>query len=340
MHHSRQGSRTGRSERPLRFGIGAASRLRELERASSSSLRSSNTLDISDGVTRVVERLDERFDEVEITTIADDATFIRGSVCEVVNTLSIAVAIVVATIRLFIGSLRATLIPTVAIPVALIGTVAAIWLAGFSINLLTLLALVLATGMIVDDSIVVLENIQRRRGPALASRAAAVLGTRQVFFAVVATTVTLVSVFIPISFLPSTAGRLFREFGFVLAIAVTISSFVALSLVPALAARLPERQEARRGWITALGRWLAGLHQRTLRLALNAPVVAGAAALAFGAFAWGLSGILDSASSCSSGSWRRTASWWSSSPSSFATAALPCARPSRPPPGCGCARSS
>ena len=253
----------------------------------------SNTLDISEGVSRAVARLNRRFDDVEISTIADEATFIRGSVREVVITLSIAVAIVVATIWLFIGSLRATLIPSVAIPLALIGTVAAIWLAGFSINLLTLLALVLATGMIVDDSIVVLENIQRRRSMALGSRAAAVLGTRQVFFAVVATTLTLVSVFVPISFLPSTAGRLFREFGFVLAIAVVISSFVALSLVPALAARLPEGAPARRRALTALGRWLAGLYARTLRLALHAPVVAGALALAFGAFAWALFGALD-----------------------------------------------
>ena len=253
----------------------------------------SNTLDISDGVSRAVARLNRRFDDVEISTIADEATFIRGSVREVAITLSIAVAIVVATIWLFIGSLRATLIPSVAIPLALIGTVAAIWLAGFSINLLTLLALVLATGMIVDDSIVVLENIQRRRSMALGSRAAAVLGTRQVFFAVVATTLTLVSVFVPISFLPSTAGRLFREFGFVLAIAVVISSFVALSLVPALAARLPEGAPARRRALTALGRWLAGLYARTLRLALHAPVVAGALALGFGAFAWALFGALD-----------------------------------------------
>ena len=253
----------------------------------------SNTLDISDGVSRAVARLNRRFDDVEISTIADEATFIRGSVREVAITLSIAVAIVVATIWLFIGSLRATLIPSVAIPLALIGTVAAIWLVGFSVNLLTLLALVLATGMIVDDSIVVLENIQRRRSMALASRAAAVLGTRQVFFAVVATTLTLVSVFIPISFLPSTAGRLFREFGFVLAIAVVISSFVALSLVPALAARLPEGAPGRRGALTAFGRWLAELYARTLRLALHAPLVAGALALAFGAFAWTLFGALD-----------------------------------------------
>ena len=253
----------------------------------------SNTINISDGVTRVVERLNERFDEVELTTIADDSTFIRGSVREVIITLSFAVAIVVATIWLFIGSLRATLIPIVAIPVALIGTVAAIWIIGFSINLLTLLALVLATGVIVDDSIVVLENIQRRRVQGLASRAAAVLGTRQVFFAVAVTTVTLISAFIPISFLPSTAGRLFREFGFVLSIAVSISSFVALSLVPALAARLPERPAARRRWIAALGGTLAALYAKMLRFALNAPLVSGAVALAFGAFAWALFEVLD-----------------------------------------------
>ena len=253
----------------------------------------SNTIDISDGVTKVVARLNARFDDVQIATIADDAIFIRGSVREVVFTLSIAIAIVVATIWLFIGSPRATLIPTVAIPVALIGTVSAIWALGFSINLLTLLALVLATGMIVDDSIVVLENIQRRKGQGLASRAAAVLGTRQVFFAVVATTVTLVSVFVPISFLPSTAGRLFREFGFVLAIAVGISSFVALTLVPALAARLPERPVTRGARITALGRVLADFYERTLGWALNAPVLATAIALAFGVFAWALFGVLD-----------------------------------------------
>ena len=152
--------------------------------------------------------------------------------------LALAVAIVVTVIALFIGQLRAALIPAVAIPVALIGTVAAIWLLGFSLNLITLLALVLATGLVVDDAIVVLENIQRLGSEGVKPRAAAVLGTRQVFFAVVATTATLISVFTPISFLPSTAGRLFGEFGFVLAVAVCISSFVALTVVPMLASRL------------------------------------------------------------------------------------------------------
>jgi multidrug efflux pump subunit AcrB len=128
--------------------------------------------------------------------------------------------------------------------VALIGTLGAIWLLGFSLNLLTLLALVLASGLVVDDSIVVLENIQRRRAQGIGARAAAVLGTREVFFAIVATTAALVSVFVPISFLPSTAGRLFAEFGFVMAIAVMLSSFVALSLGPMIAARLPAEPPA------------------------------------------------------------------------------------------------
>ena len=123
-------------------------------------------------------------------------------------------------------------------PVALIGTIAAIYLAGFSINILTLLALVLATGLVVDDAIVVLENIVRRRNEGIGPRAAAVLGTQEVFFAVVATTATLAAVFIPLSFLPGQTGGLFREFGFVLAMSVLLSAVVALSLCPMLASRM------------------------------------------------------------------------------------------------------
>src|SRR5690606_4490354 len=120
---------------------------------------------------------------------------ISGAIREVVFSLGLAVLIVVAVVGAFLGQWRATLVPVVAIPVALIGTLGAIWLLGFSVNLLTLLALLLATGLVVDDAIVVLENIQRRRGQGLQPRAAAVLGTREVFFAIVATTATLVSVF-------------------------------------------------------------------------------------------------------------------------------------------------
>ena len=200
----------------------------------------SNTIAISDAVTKTIERMNRRLGDARIIMISDDARFIRSSVREVILSLSIAVLVVVAVIFLFMGDLRATMIPTIAIPIAIIGTIGAIWLFGFSINILTLLALVLATGMIVDDAIVVLENIQRMRSEGKKSFAAAVLGTRQVFFAVLATTATLISVFLPIAFLPSTAGKLFTEFGFVLAVAVAISSFVALSLAPMLASRLPE----------------------------------------------------------------------------------------------------
>jgi hydrophobe/amphiphile efflux-1 (HAE1) family protein len=235
----------------------------------------SNTIQISNGVREAVANINDRFDNLEIIITNDDADFIRSSVREVLFTLSMTILIVISTIWLFMRSLRATLIPSVAIPIALTGTVAGIWLFGFSINILTLLALVLATGLVVDDAIVVLENIQRRRGQDLGGRAAAVVGTRQVFFAVVTTTAVLVSVFIPIAFLPGTAGRLFREFGLVLAIAVAISSFVSLSLVPAMASRLPEggREGLVSSWLARCGIRIRELYSRTLRVALNHPYI-------------------------------------------------------------------
>ena len=198
----------------------------------------SNTVAISTAVDKVVEKLNTRLRGIKIVKTSDESIFIKGAISEVLYSLSLAVFIVVIVIAVFIGQLRAALIPAVAIPVALIGTIAAIWLLGYSLNLITLLALVLATGLVVDDAIVVLENIQRLKADGVKPRAAAILGTRQVFFAVVATTATLISVFLPISFLPSTAGRLFTEFGVVLAVTVTISSFVALTIVPMLASRL------------------------------------------------------------------------------------------------------
>jgi hydrophobe/amphiphile efflux-1 (HAE1) family protein len=199
----------------------------------------SNTIAISDSIRAATQRLDERFEDIDIRVIADDAVFISTSVREVIVTLAFTIAVVVLTMWLFFGHLKPTLIPSTAIPIALVGVVSGIWLFGFSINLLTLLAIVLATGLIVDDAIVVLENAQRlQKEEGLGRKASAVLGTRQVYFAVIATTAVLVSVFVPISFLPSETGRLFREFGFVLAIAVILSTFVAVSLVPALAAKI------------------------------------------------------------------------------------------------------
>ena len=255
----------------------------------------SNTIQISSGVQEAVTRLNARFDDLEIATIDDSASFIRSSVSEVLKTLLITVAIVITTIWLFIGSVRATLIPSIAIPVALIGTVAGIWLLGFSINILTLLALVLATGLVVDDAIVVLENIQRKRHQGLGARAAAVLGTRQVFFAVVTTSIVLISVFVPIAFLPSTSGRLFREFGFVLALAVAISSFVALSLVPAAAARLPEDKDdsPMRAQFVRIGRWFHLGYEKLLSLVLQRPLLTVVFAIIMGISAASLYPALD-----------------------------------------------
>jgi HAE1 family hydrophobic/amphiphilic exporter-1 len=247
----------------------------------------SNSVAISDGVRALVERLNKSEPGLDLTVVADDAVFIRGAIKGVATTLIEAVLIVVAVVALFIGSWRATLVPLVAIPISLVGTLAAIWLLGFSINLLTLLALLLATGLVVDDSIVVLENIQRRRGMGLKPRAAAVLGTREVFFAVVATTATLVAVFLPISFLPSATGRLFAEFGIVMAIAVALSSFVALSLGPMIASRLPDEGAPGRVWRVLSGvggRAVAG-YRRGLAFCLRHAwgVAAACALLAVGA---------------------------------------------------------
>lgn len=202
---------------------------------------SANTIEISDKVLAVVENLRKRFPDLNIYLTSDDAQFIRGSVSEVIKSLGFTVALVVLTLWVFLGSWRATIVPALSIPISLIGVLSLMWAFGFSINILTLLALVLATGLIVDDAIVVSENIQRRKATGIGAKAAAVVGSREVFFAVVATTAVLVAVFVPIAFLPSTAGKLFKEFGGVLAGSVIISSFVALSLVPALKARIPNK---------------------------------------------------------------------------------------------------
>ncbi len=237
----------------------------------------SNTIAISNGVDAAINRLNKRLKGAQVVKISDDARFIRGSIREVVYSLGIATLVVIAVIFVFMTAVRPTLIPALAIPIALAGTIAAIWLLGFSINILTLLALVLATGMIVDDAIVVVENVQRQRTLGLRPLAAAVVGTRQVFFAVLATTATLVSVFLPIAFLPSIAGRLFSEFGFVLAIAVAISSFVALTLVPMLAARLPADWGAPSpggpGPLARLGGVATRFYQRLLDFTLAAPAL-------------------------------------------------------------------
>jgi HAE1 family hydrophobic/amphiphilic exporter-1 len=253
----------------------------------------SNTVAISEGVHKAVEELAQTLPKgVTIKISSDDSIFISGALHEVERAMAIAVVIVIVVIFLFLMDWRATLVPAISMPVALIGSIAGIYLAGFSINILTLLAIVLATGIVVDDSIVVLENIVRRRSMGAGPRAAAVLGTQEVFFAVIATTLTLAAVFIPISFLPGQTGRLFREFGFTLAIAVGLSCVVALTLGPMLASRLlkPHDDKIHRNPLAAFGRLLAGFYRGVLRFCLDVPLVviviavlfAGSAVFVFG----------------------------------------------------------
>ncbi|WP_144753085.1 efflux RND transporter permease subunit [Bartonella saheliensis] len=256
----------------------------------------SNTLNISSGVRAVVNNLKSVVpSSVHIDVISDDAIFIKSALHEVEVALVIAILSVILVIFLFLRDIRVTLIPAVSLPVALIGTIAAIYLVGFSLNILTFLGLVLATGLVVDDAIVVLENIVRWRNMGIGSRAAAVLGTREVFFAVIATTLTLVAVFVPISFLPGQVGGLFREFGFVLAISILLSSIVALTLCPMLASRflkehIEEKEEKAHHHFTFLYKWGSLFHKAytySLHKCLEKPWAVVFASLVFAALCVG-----------------------------------------------------
>jgi multidrug efflux pump len=206
----------------------------------------SNTLAISAGVRAEIARLSESLPEgMAIEVGSDDAIFVGASIREVAIALGISLTLVVLVILVFLRSLRATMVPAITIPVALIGCFVLIGAYGFSINTLTLLALLLAIGLVVDDAIVVLENIQRRIELGESPVAASFRGSSQVTFAVLATSITLIAVFVPLSFLPGQVGRLFVEFGWVLASAVAISTFVALTACPALASKLLSARRAR-----------------------------------------------------------------------------------------------
>lgn len=214
-----------------------------------------NTVAVSDGVRAELEQIRQTLPpEVTITDSYDESIFIRASISEVMITLIIAVALVILVIFLFLRSWRATLIPAVTIPVAVIGAFIGLGYLGFSINVLTLLAVILAIGLVVDDAIIMLENIQRRIDDGEPPLLATFRGAKQVSFAIIATTLTLVAVFVPISFMGGNVGRLFAEFGFTLAAAVVFSSFVALTLVPMLCSKWlrPSREGGDKGKL-----WLA-----------------------------------------------------------------------------------
>ncbi|MBF8224398.1 efflux RND transporter permease subunit [Halomonas sp. 328] len=208
-----------------------------------------NVLEISEGVIAEMERLQPTLPQgMALSLNYDSSVFVADAIKQVVITLFIAMGLVVVVIFMFLGNVRTTLVPAVTVPIAVIGAFIALALLGFSINLLTLLALVLAIGLIVDDAIVVLENINRRMHEyGETPLVAAYRGTRQIAFAVIATTLVLIAVFVPLSLLQGNIGRLFSEFALTLAAAVAISSLLALSLTPMMASKIlsPRMQEGR-----------------------------------------------------------------------------------------------
>src|SRR6185503_14183199 len=195
--------------------------------------------------------------------IAYDATkFINASIAEVQLTLLEAALIVIVVIFLFLGNLRSTLIPIVTIPLSLVGVMFALLALGYSINLLTLLALVLAIGLVVDDAIVVVENIYRHIEEGMQPREAALTGAREIAVPVISMTITLAAVYAPIGFVSGLTGALFREFAFTLAGAVVVSGIIALTLSPMMASKLLKHDQSNGRFVRFLDRTFEGLKQR------------------------------------------------------------------------------
>ncbi len=193
---------------------------------------------------------------IELVTLTDRTTTIRASVRDVQYELMLAVALVVMVIFLFLRSVSATVIPSVAVPLSLVGTFAVMYAAGFSVNNLSLMALTIAAGFVVDDAIVMIENIARRIEDGEAPFEAAINGSKQIAFTIISLTVSLLAVLIPLLFMRDVVGRLFREFALTLAIAIIISALVSLTLTPMMCARLlkPESEIHEPRWLAAMGR--------------------------------------------------------------------------------------
>ena len=208
----------------------------------------SNSIEIADNFYERIELIKKDLPaDIELGIGFDNTEYIRESISEVQQTIIVAFALVVVIIFLFLRDWRTTLIPVLTIPISLIGAFFVMYIFGFSINVLTLLGIVLAIGLVVDDTIVVLENIYSKIEGGMEPEEAGIKGTNEIFFAVISTTVALVAVFMPVIFLQGLTGRLFREFGLVVAGAVVISSFVALTLTPMMSSKLLRKSE-KKNW--------------------------------------------------------------------------------------------
>ena len=237
-----------------------------------------NIIDISDEIRRRLPSIQKDLpDDVKVMIGYDRSQAVRTSIAEVEETLLIAFGLVVLVIFAFLRDFRSTLVPALAIPVSLVGTFSFLWLVGFSINVFTLFGLVLAIGLVVDDAIVVLENVYRHIEEGMEPFEAAIVGTKQIAFAVIATTLALVAVFIPVIFTGGTSGRLFLEFGSTVAVSVILSAVVALTLTPMLCARLLKGHVQRGAFYRITGRMLDGMNRgfgSSLRVFLRFPALA------------------------------------------------------------------
>ncbi len=226
-----------------------------------------NPLEVSEAVRDILPRIAESLPEgMKVEVAYDSSVFIDRSIKNVFTTIAEAVALVVLVIFLFLRNLRAILIPLVTIPVSLVGAFVFMYAFGFSINTLTLLAMVLAIGLVVDDAIVMLENIFRHVEEGMAPVQAAFKGAKEIGFAVLAMTMTLVAVFVPIGFMEGRTGRLFTEFAWTLAGAVLVSGFVALTLSPMMCAKLLRHEKKHSGFYNVIERGMEGMESGYKRL--------------------------------------------------------------------------
>ena len=234
-----------------------------------------STVDVAAEVRSALPELTKLLPEgMKLEVAFDSSEFITESISEVQQTLLIALVLVVLVVLAFLKSFRATIIPSLAIPISIIGALAAVYFAGFTINILTLLGFVLAIGLVVDDAIVVLENIYRHMKMGKSRFQAALDGSKEIGFAVISTTIALVAVFIPLAFLSGNVGRLFNEFGIAVAVAVLISGFVALTLTPMISSQiLRPLHGASISWASRsfdyFFEWLNKIYERLLRWTLS-----------------------------------------------------------------------
>ena len=220
-----------------------------------------NHIEIADAVYDRMKSMEKDLPEdVKYSYGFDNTKFIRASIDEVKNTVYEAFILVIIIIFLFLRDWRVTLIPCIVIPVSLIGAFFVMYVAGFSINVLTMLAVVLSVGLVVDDAIVMTENIYIRIEQGMRPLKAGIEGSKEIFFAVISTTVTLVAVFLPIVFMEGTSGRLFREFSFVVAGSVIISSFAALTFTPMLATKILKRRKEQNAFYKKTEPFFTGLN--------------------------------------------------------------------------------